>query len=557
MSIQLQPPPDVIERLYHLADRVGRASGLDDLCEAALDAIVQIVGVERASILMFDEHQVMRFRAWRGLSDAYRVAVDGHSPWTPDVRDPLPIVMEDVLADDSLAALREILQSEGIGALGFIPLVYYGRLLGKFMLYYARPHRFSVEELRLAGTIAHHVGFGIARAQADAEVANALHRERAARAEADAARGQAERASQAKDEFLAMLAHELRNPLGVITTAVAVLESTLPSDPRYSRSQAAIRRQTEHLARLLDDLLDVARVTKGEIHLHRTPQDLRAIIENGVENQRSFIEQKSQSLLLNVSNKPVVVMGDPVRLQQVFGNILNNAAKYTPMGGTISIALAAENGSARLRVRDSGAGIAPDQLEWIFGLFAQANPTLARTEGGLGIGLTIARQLVELHGGRMHATSDGPGRGAEFVVELPLVTQTAVMSGDQTLTHAESTKKRILIIEDNEDGREMLASALRLQGHEVFEAATGRTGIEQARLHPVDVVLVDIGLPDILGYEVARELRNSADPSVRLIAITGYGAATDRARSQEAGFHAHLLKPIDPVRLAAALENLP
>jgi len=171
--------------------------------------------------------------------------------------------------------------------------------------------------------------------------------------------------------------------------------------------------------------------------------------------------------------------------------------------------------------------------------------------------LTIARQLVELHGGRMHATSDGPGRGAEFVVELPLVTQTAVMSGDQTLTHAESTKKRILIIEDNEDGREMLASALRLQGHEVFEAATGRTGIEQARLHPVDVVLVDIGLPDILGYEVARELRNSADASVRLIAITGYGAATDRARSQEAGFHAHLLKPIDPVRLAAALENLP
>ena len=221
-------------------------------------------------------------------------------------------------------------QSEGIRALGFIPLVYHGRLLGKFMLYYARPHRFSVEELRLAGTIAHHVGFGIARAQADAEVANALHRERVARAEADAARGQAERASQAKDEFLAMLAHELRNPLGVIATALAVLESTLPSDPRYSRSQAAIRRQTEHLARLLDDLLDVARVTKGEIHLHRTPQDLRATIEHGVENQRSFIEQKTQSLLLDISNEPVVVMGDPVRLQQVFGNILNNAAKYTP-----------------------------------------------------------------------------------------------------------------------------------------------------------------------------------------------------------------------------------
>jgi CheY-like chemotaxis protein len=354
-----------------------------------------------------------------------------------------------------------------------------------------------------------------------------------------------------------MLAHELRNPLGVIATALAVLEGTLPSDPRYSRPQAAIRRQTDHLARLLDDLLDVARVTKGEVHMHVTPHDLRATIEHGVENQRSFIEQKKQNLVLDIPNEPVIVMGDSVRLQQVFGNILNNAAKYTPAGGTISVAVAAENGSARLRVRDSGAGIASEQLERIFDLFAQANPTLARTEGGLGLGLTVARRLVEFHGGRVHATSEGLGHGAEFVVELPLVKQQTVSSDDPALTGAErTTKKRILVIEDNEDGREMLAGALRLQGHEVFEAANGRTGIEQARLHPVDVVLVDIGLPDILGYEVARELRTNADPNVRLIAITGYGAATDRARSQDAGFDAHLLKPIDPVRLGGMLQDV-
>jgi signal transduction histidine kinase len=553
---QLQAPPDVIERLYRLADRVGRAGGLDDICEAALDAIVQIVGVERASILMFDDRQVMRFRAWRGLSDAYRAAVDGHSPWTPDVRDPLPIVVEDVLTDDSLAAFRGTFHSEGIRALGFIPLMYYGRLLGKFMLYHARPHHFSVEEVRLAGTIAHHVGFGIARAQADAEVAHALQRERVARAEADAARAQAERASQAKDEFLAMLAHELRNPLGVIATALAVLEGTVPSDPQYSRSRAAIRRQTDHLARLLDDLLDVARVTKGEIHLQRVPQDLRVTVENGVEDQRSFIEQKKQSLFLDIPREPVIAMGDPVRLQQVFGNILNNAAKYTPVGGTISVALAAQDGYARLRVRDNGAGIAPEQLEWIFDLFAQANPTLARTEGGLGVGLTVARQLVELHGGRVHAASEGFGRGAEFIVELPLVEPKAITTDDPAIAHTGRTTKRILVIEDNDDAREMLAGALRLRGHEVFEAHTGRTGIEQARLHPVDVVLVDIGLPDILGYEVAKELRSSADPDVRFIAITGYGAAADRARSRASGFHAHLLKPIDPVRLAGMLENL-
>jgi two-component system CheB/CheR fusion protein len=291
--------------------------------------------------------------------------------------------------------------------------------------------------------------------------------------------------------------------------------------------------------------------------MHLTPHDLRATIEHGVENQRSFIEQKKQNLVLDIPNEPVIVMGDSVRLQQVFGNILNNAAKYTPAGGTISVAVAAENGSARLRVRDSGAGIASEQLERIFDLFAQANPTLARTEGGLGLGLTVARRLVEFHGGRVHATSEGLGHGAEFVVELPLVKQQTVSSDDPALTGAErTTKKRILVIEDNEDGREMLAGALRLQGHEVFEAANGRTGIEQARLHPVDVVLVDIGLPDILGYEVARELRTNADPNVKLIAITGYSAATDRARSQDAGFDAHLLKPIDPVRLGGMLQDV-
>jgi signal transduction histidine kinase len=463
--------------------------------------------------------------------------------------------VEDVLRDDSVVTLRDVFQAEHIRALAFIPLVYHGRLLGKFMLYYARPHRLSVCALRLAETIAHHVGFGIARAQADAEITAALQRERLARAEADTARREAERASEAKDEFLAMLAHELRNPLGVIATALAVLERTEPSNPQHARSQAAIRRQTEHLARLLDDLLDVARITKGEIQLHQSPLDLRATVELGIENQRNRIDSKKQQLNLAMPNEPVIVMGDSVRLQQIFGNILHNASKYTAAGGTISVSLAAQNDSAVLRIRDNGAGIAPDQLEWIFGLFAQANQSLARTEGGLGVGLTVARRLAELHGGRLHATSEGVGLGSEFVVELPIA-KAQELASTPVLASASDTKKRILVVEDNDDGREMLASALRLQGHEVYEAATGRAGIEQAALHPVDVVLVDIGLPDILGYEVAKELRRKADPNMRLIAITGYGAATDRARSKEAGFHAHLLKPIDPAVLMAVLEDM-
>jgi CheY-like chemotaxis protein len=254
-------------------------------------------------------------------------------------------------------------------------------------------------------------------------------------------------------------------------------------------------------------------------------------------------------------NEPVIVMGDSVRLQQVFGNILHNASKYTAVGGVISVSLAEQNDSAVLRVRDNGAGIAPHQLEWIFGLFTQANQSLARTEGGLGVGLTIARRLAELHGGRIDATSEGIGLGSEFVVELPIA-KAEELTSTPVLRSASHTRKRILVIEDNDDGREMLASALRLQGHEVFEAATGRAGIEHATLYPIDVVLLDIGLPDILGYEVARELRRKAGPNMRLIAITGYGGATDRARSKEAGFHAHLLKPIDPAGLMAVLEDL-
>jgi PAS domain S-box-containing protein len=543
-----------LEQLYRLADTIGRAQGLNDVCEAAVEAIVEMAGIPRASVLIFDADGVMRFKAWRGLSAAYRAAVDGHSPWTPDVREPSALLVEDVLTDSSAAPLREVITSEGMRALAFIPLVYHGRLLGKFMLYYDAPHRFTADELRLAATIAHHVAFGVARAQADAAIVDALNRERVARADADAARAEAERASEAKDEFLAMLAHELRNPLGVIATAAAVLDGTDQTDPRHSRSRAAIRRQTDHLARLLDDLLDVARITRGQIQLQQTPLDLRGVIELSVESQRHRIDAKRQDLLASVPDAPVVVMGDSVRLQQVFGNLLNNASKYSGVGGRVSILLEAEN-QAVVRVRDNGAGLPPGRLEWIFELFAQANPTLARTEGGLGIGLTVVRRLVELHGGRIRALSEGVGRGAEFIVELPLAA-VALPAAGQSSAPRRVTTKRILVIEDHDDGREMLVTALRLSGHHVFHAATGREGIAQAALHSPDVVLIDIGLPDMQGYDVARELRHTLDSGVRLVALTGYGGPINRARSKEVGFHEHLLKPIDPLRLVAMLEDL-
>jgi two-component system, chemotaxis family, CheB/CheR fusion protein len=374
-----------------------------------------------------------------------------------------------------------------------------------------------------------------------------LARERVARAEAEAA-------SQTKDEFLAMLAHELRNPVGAIVNALAVVDATTEQAPQHGRARAVIRRQTQQLARLLDDLLDMARITSGRIELEREHIDMRPIVQEALETERQRIEQKRQHVTLALGTHPVMVVADPSRLRQMIGNLVNNASKYTPLDGSISITLAAEGDNAVLRVLDNGVGIPPTRLETIFDLFEQVNPSLARTEGGLGIGLTLVRRLAKLHGGEVHARSDGPVRGAEFIVRLPLAHET--MQPPVGLAPAAPlAPRRILVIEDNRDGREMLATVLRLSGHEVFAAATGKDDIEMAQWHPPAVVMVDIGLPDIDGYEVARRLRETIGDTVRLIALTGYGQARDRARSQQAGFNAHVIKPVDPSKLAEVIRQ--
>jgi PAS domain S-box-containing protein len=379
-----------------------------------------------------------------------------------------------------------------------------------------------------------------------------LYRERVARA-------QAEMASRTKDEFLAMLAHELRNPVGVIVNALAVLEGSrsdaAEQTPEAARARTLIRHQTQHLARLLDDLLDVARITAGRIELERKPVDLRAIVQTACEAERHHIEGKRLRVTRSLGEGTIRVNGDPLRLQQVIGNLLSNAWKYTPANGSISIALAREAQHAVVRVGDSGAGIPPERLDDIFDLFTQVNPSLARTEGGLGIGLTLVKRLVDLHGGEVHAYSEGLGKGSEFVVRLPLARE-AVQSDAEASSGPALSPRRIVVIEDNTDAREMLAIALRLAGHDVAEAATGGDGIEMVQRHRPDIVLVDIGLPDIDGYEVARQLRQTHDGGVRLIAVTGYGQARDRALSQAAGFDAHLLKPLDPSTLEAAIQQL-
>ena len=405
-----------------------------------------------------------------------------------------------------------------------------------------------------AGTISLAVGGGRRYGTRDVAFVEDLARRAAQAIENARLYREVETANRHKDEFLAMLAHELRNPLGVIVNALAVLERAGSPTPEPVRARAVIRRQADHLARLLDDLLDVARINSGRIALRLEAVDLRAAVDVAVEAQRPRLEAKRQQLSVVVGDEPLVVEGDTARLQQVLGNLLNNAGKYTPAGGAIWLSLSAEGAEARLRIRDSGIGLPADKLEAVFELFTQAHPTLARVEGGLGIGLTLVRRIVALHRGTVSARSDGPGRGAEFEVRLPLAGAPGPAS-PAPAPPPPASRRRVLVIEDNDDGRDMLATALRLDGHEVLEAATGQEGVELATRHAPQVLLIDIGLPDVDGYEVCRRLRRELAPATRLIALTGYGQPQDRERATAAGFDDHLVKPVDPDRLREVLRE--
>jgi signal transduction histidine kinase len=487
--------------------------------------------------------------------------VDGHSPWTRDSPAPRPIVVADAASDPGLGSLRDAILGEGIRALAFVPLVSQQRVIGKFMLYFDEPRDLAPRECRFAEIVGRHVSFGLARVDAVRAAEAAYVRERNARSEADAARTAAEHANQAKDEFLAMLAHELRNPLGVIVHASQILELAAGSSPELMRPISMVQRQSRHLASLLDDLLDVARITSGRIELHAATLDLRDIVRHAVEAQHVRVEAKQQSIDLDLPEHGVPVTGDTVRLQQAIGNLVHNASKYTAPRGSIQVALALDGDEAVIRVRDDGIGIPPERLESIFDLFVQGSPSLARTEGGLGIGLTLVRRIVELHDGRVAARSAGLGQGSEFELRLPLARALSVppqprLAPPLAAPEGPVPPRRILIVEDNDDGREALAMLLRQRGHEVLEAATAQQALDLAAGQRPDVAFLDIGLPDHDGYAVAVALRASLGRQVPLVALTGYGQPADRERARGVGFDAHLLKPVTPDQILETLGRL-
>ena len=371
---------------------------------------------------------------------------------------------------------------------------------------------------------------------------------------------QVREADRRKDEFLAILSHELRNPLAPIRNAVEILKTEGPANPRLLEARDMIDRQVAHMVRLIDDLLDVNRIAKNKIDLHMNVIDLCTLVKQSAEVARSMIANKNQNLHIDIPETPVFVNADSVRLSQVLNNLINNASKFSDVGQNIWLAVGNSGDSAEIVVRDDGTGIPKDQINSIFAMFSQVAKPAGELKDGLGIGLTLAKQLIELHGGNLDAASDGVGKGSEFTIRLPLseararsteISQPAKSVESQSLLHT------ILVVDDNVDSAESLSLLMEFAGHETFMAHDGRDAIAKAGTLKPDVILLDIGLPVVDGYGVCRSIRSEPwGKDVLIIALTGWGQDEDRQKSKDAGFDAHMVKPVDPADLLKLLAEL-
>jgi len=366
-------------------------------------------------------------------------------------------------------------------------------------------------------------------------------------------------ADRRKDEFLATLAHELRNPLAPIRNGLQLIKLAGNGEAAtIEQARSMMERQLTQLVRLVDDLMDVSRITRGKIELRKERVQLTAVVNSAVESSRPLIEMMGHKLMVTLPKQPMIVEADLTRLAQVFSNLLNNAAKYSDRGGHVALAVERQGSDVVVSVKDTGIGIAADQLPRIFDMFTQVDHSLEKSQGGLGIGLTLVKCLVEMHGGRVEARSDGPGNGSEFIVRLPVVVEASIPqeSGDEEEKLAQSSL-RILIVDDNRDGADSLGMMLRIMGNDIRTAYDGQEGVDVAGEFRPEVVLFDIGMPKLNGYEACRRIREQPwGKGIVLIAVTGWGQDDDRLRSHQAGFDHHMIKPVDPKALMTMLSGI-
>jgi signal transduction histidine kinase/ActR/RegA family two-component response regulator len=531
-----------------LADRLRGQSSADGVVIAATDMAQSHLAVSRAFFAEID-HEAGLFTIptqWlstnalpglpaRGIAAAYGPAL------LPTLSQGAPVVVEHLRADPRFAAVAESYAALGLESIVIVPLVRAGLLRANFNVGHHAARRWSADDIALIADIAERTWDALERARAE-QALLASNRQ--------------------KDEFLAMLAHELRNPLAPISAAADLLTLARLDADRVRSTSAIIRRQVQHMTGLVDDLLDVSRVTRGLVTLVREPLDVHDVVAAAVEQARPLLQARHHELLLDERPGVASVHGDRKRLVQVLANLLNNAAKYTPPWGRISVHVTragpAPDAAVTISVFDNGVGMAPDLASRAFDLFAQGERNADRTQGGLGIGLALVKHLVELHGGHVTATSAGLGRGSQFALTLPFSSPGALPDAAalEPRLHlpADSSALQVLLVDDNTDAAAMLALIVGAAGHAVTVEHTARAALNQAARRTFDACLLDIGLPDIDGNELARRLRTL--PGTRaalLVAVTGYGQPLDRKNSRQAGFDHHFVKPVDSARLIALL----
>lgn len=537
----------LLEQQKHILELVVLDSSLSEVLDALCRMIEKQFEAEEmhASILLIDPDGVhLGYGAAPTLPKAYSEAIVGLAIG-PAVGScgtaaflKKPVYVSDIANDPLWTNFAELALAHGLRACWSHPILSSNdTVLGTVAMYYRHPRQPGANDLQLIDIVTRMATIAIERKRFE----NELHQRNAQLIEAD----------RRKNEFLAMLAHELRNPLSSIGNAAQLLREDQSGEHRDWANEV-LDRQVKHLARLIDDLLDVSRLTHGKIELQRQTIDASIVLDQAVEAVRPTIEQRGQTLTISASREPLPVHADPLRLEQVITNLLTNAVKYTPEGGRIAVAAARQDETIVLSVKDNGVGISPERIPQMFELFTQGDRTLARSEGGLGIGLTIVKTLVEMHGGTVTAASNGPGQGSTFRVTLPAASpeiqsaRTPGASKTRTETDRNGRGRRLLVVDDNEDTVRSMARLLRLKGHEVATATTGVEAVERVGDFRPEIVLLDIGLPGMDGYQVAQKLRAEKEhEDLIIIAISGYGQDEDRRRTASAGFDHHLVKPID------------